>query len=126
LRSFGALHRGFTHPPAPIPVADPRPHSRDPIAEHIDAGRGAWKSKLGFILAASGSAIGLGHIVFFASNAYQYGGGAFYLPYFIALFVLGIPVMALASSVGTMPGQSVPLALRKLVGKRGVCVGWSS
>ena len=107
-------------------MADPRPHPEDPIAEHIDAGRGAWKSKLGFILAASGSAIGLGNIVFFASNAYQYGGGAFYLPYFIALFVLGIPVMILEFSMGTMTGQSFPLALRKLVGKRGEYVGWWS
>lgn len=86
--------------------------------------RGAWKSKLGFILAASGSAIGLGNIVFFASNAYQYGGGAFYLPYFIALFVLGIPVMIIEFSLGTMTGKSFPLALKEIVGKRGEYVGW--
>ena len=47
--------------------------------------RGQWKSKLGFVLAASGSAIGLGNVVFFGSNAYSYGFGAFYLPYLIAL-----------------------------------------
>lgn len=88
------------------------------------ANRGAWKSKLGFILAASGSAIGLGNIVFFASNAYQYGGGAFYLPYFIALFVLGIPVMIIEFSMGTMTGQSFPMAMRKLVGKKGEYAGW--
>ena len=68
--------------------------------------RGAWKSKLGFILAASGSAIGLGNIVFFASNAYQYGGGAFYVPYFVALFAIGIPVMIMEFSLGTMTGRS--------------------
>ena len=50
--------------------------------------RSQWKSKLGFILAASGSAIGLGNIVFFSANAYRFGGGAFYLPYFIALFMI--------------------------------------
>lgn len=88
--------------------------------------RGAWKSKLGFILAASGSAIGLGNIVFFASNAYQYGGGAFYLPYFIALFVLGIPVMIVEFAMGTATGSSLPNALRSLVGKRGEFVGWWS
>ena len=86
--------------------------------------RGAWKSKLGFILAASGSAIGLGNIVFFASNAYQYGGGAFYLPYFVALFVIGIPVMIMEFSLGTMTGQSFPMALNRLVGKKGEFVGW--
>ncbi len=90
------------------------------------ASRGAWKSKLGFVLAASGSAIGLGNIVFFASNAYQYGGGAFYLPYFIALFVLGIPVMIMEFSLGTMTGRSLPLALQKMAGKKGEFVGWWS
>ena len=85
-----------------------------------------WSSKLGFILAASGSAIGLGNIVFFTSNAYQFGGGAFYLPYFIALFVLGIPVMITEFSLGTMTGRSFPMALGALVGKKGEFVGWWS
>lgn len=83
-----------------------------------------WQSKLGFILAASGSAIGLGNIVFFSSNAYQYGGGAFYLPYFAALFVLGLPIMVVEFGMGTLTHQSFPLALRKLVGRRGEFVGW--
>ena len=86
--------------------------------------RGVWNSKLGFILAASGSAIGLGNIVFFASNAYQFGGGAFYLPYFLALFVLGIPVMIAEFSLGTFTGRSFPMALRQVVGKKGEFVGW--
>ena len=99
--------------------------SQPSTAPHA-ADRGAWKSKFGFILAASGSAIGLGNLVFFASNAYQYGGGAFYLPYFIALFVLGMPVMILEFSAGTLTGRSLPMALRRLVGKRGEYVGWWS
>jgi NSS family neurotransmitter:Na+ symporter len=85
-----------------------------------------WQSKLGFILAASGSAIGLGNIVFFSSNAYQYGGGAFYLPYFLALFVLGLPIMMMEFGLGTLTRQSFPLALRKLVGKKGEFFGWFS
>ncbi len=85
-----------------------------------------WGSKLGFILAASGSAIGLGNIVFFSSNAYQYGGGAFYLPYFIALFVLGMPIMMVEFGLGTKTGQAFPLALGQLAGKRGEFVGWWS
>lgn len=88
--------------------------------------RGAWNSKLGFILAASGSAIGLGNIVFFASNAYQFGGGAFYLPYFIALFALGIPVMILEFGMGSMTQRSFPEALYRLAGRKGEFVGWWS
>lgn len=86
--------------------------------------RGSWGSKLGFILAASGSAIGLGNIVFFSSNAYKYGGGAFYVPYLIALFLIGIPVMILELGVGRMTRRSMPNALFGLTGKRGELAGW--
>jgi NSS family neurotransmitter:Na+ symporter len=86
--------------------------------------RGNWNSKLGFILAASGSAIGLGNIVFFSSNAYQYGGGAFYLPYFLALFVLGMPIMMVEFGMGTLTGKSFPMAIKKLAGKKGEFVAW--
>lgn len=91
-----------------------------------DSKRGSWNSKLGFVLAASGSAIGLGNIVFFSSNAYQYGGGAFYLPYFLALFVLGIPVMITEFGLGTMTGRSFPEALYRVAGRKAEFVGWWS
>lgn len=88
--------------------------------------RNVWNSKLGFILAASGSAIGLGNIVFFSSNAYQYGGGAFYVPYFIALFLLGLPIMILEFGLGSITSRSFPMALSKLIGKSGEFLGWWS
>ena len=88
--------------------------------------RGVWNTKLGFILAASGSAIGLGNIVFFSANAYAYGGGAFYLPYLFALFAVGIPVMILEFGLGTMTQRAFPEALSRLVGKKGEFVGWWS
>jgi len=94
------------------------------MAEPAAHERGQWKSNLGFILAASGSAIGLGNIVFFSANAYKYGGGAFYLPYFIALFAIGLPVMILEFGLGHHTGQSFPLALRRTVGKGGEYLGW--
>ena len=107
-------------------MAEPAPpsHTANDGADAVS--RGVWSSKLGFILAASGSAIGLGNIVFFASNAYQFGGGAFYVPYFIALFALGIPVMITEFSLGTMTGRSFPMALSSVVGKKGEFVGWWS
>ncbi|MEM6725438.1 MAG: sodium-dependent transporter, partial [Bacteroidota bacterium] len=76
--------------------------------------------------AASGSAIGLGNIVFFSSNAYQFGGGAFYLPYFFALLVLGLPIMMVEFGLGTMTGKSFPMALRKVAGERAEFIGWWS
>ena len=88
------------------------------------ASRGRWKSRLGFILAASGSAIGLGNIVFFSANAYRFGGGAFYLPYLIALFVIGIPVMILEFGLGNFTGRAFPESLHRIAGKKGEFVGW--
>lgn len=86
--------------------------------------RGQWGSKVGFILAASGSAIGLGNIVFFSANAYKFGGGAFYLPYLIALFVIGIPVMILEFGLGHRTRRAFPEALHRAAGKKGEFVGW--
>ncbi len=91
-----------------------------------DNNRGSWNSKLGFILAASGSAIGLGNIVFFSANAYAYGGGAFYLPYLFALFAVGIPVMILEFGLGSMTQRAYPEAMARMAGSKGEFVGWWS
>lgn len=51
-----------------------------------------WGSRLGVILAVSGSAVGLGNFLRFPGQAAQNGGGSFMLPYFLALLLLGIPI----------------------------------
>jgi SNF family Na+-dependent transporter len=51
-----------------------------------------WASRIGVILAVAGSAVGLGNFLRFPGNAAANGGGAFMLPYFISLLVLGIPL----------------------------------
>ena len=51
-----------------------------------------WGSRIGVILAVTGSAVGLGNFLRFPGKAAQYGGGAFMIPYFIALFLLGLPL----------------------------------
>lgn len=85
--------------------------------------RGQW-SRMGFVLAASGSAIGLGNIVFFPANAYRYGGGAFYLPYLVALLTVGIPLLALELGLGHQQRRAYPLALRQTAGAKGEFLGW--
>ncbi|CAN8074847.1 unnamed protein product [Agarophyton chilense] len=62
--------------------------------------RGSWSSRAAFIVASIGAAIGFGNIWRFPSLAYAYGGGAFFLPYFLALFIIGIPVLILEVAVG--------------------------
>src|SRR6266576_4188027 len=51
-----------------------------------------WGSRIGVILAVAGSAVGLGNFLRFPGLAAQNGGGAFMIPYFVALLVLGIPL----------------------------------
>jgi neurotransmitter:Na+ symporter, NSS family len=51
-----------------------------------------WGSRIGVILAVTGSAVGLGNFLRFPGKAAQYEGGAFMIPYFIALFLLGLPI----------------------------------
>ena len=86
--------------------------------------RAHWGSRLGFILAASGSAIGLGNIVFFSASAYRGGGGAFYVPYLIALVVVGLPVLAAEFGLGRAAGGAFPQALGKYAGKTGEFFGY--
>lgn len=62
--------------------------------------RERWPTTLTFILAAIGSAVGLGNVWRFPYLSYKYGGGAFLLPYIIALFVSGIPLLILEFGLG--------------------------
>ncbi|WP_147820527.1 sodium-dependent transporter [Salidesulfovibrio onnuriiensis] len=70
--------------------------------------RETWGSRAGFILAAVGSAIGLGNIWRFPYMAYENGGGAFLLPYFIAMLAAGIPFMILEFGLGHKFKGSAP------------------
>lgn len=86
--------------------------------------RQQWKSRSAFIFAAASSAIGLGNIVFFSANAYRYGAGAFYVPYLISLFVIGLPMMILEFGLGQKFRGSLPSSLRKVGGRAGETIGW--
>jgi neurotransmitter:Na+ symporter, NSS family len=62
--------------------------------------RDRWSSRMVFLLAAIGSAVGLGNIWRFPFLTYKYGGGAFLIPYLIALFIIGIPTLILEFALG--------------------------
>jgi NSS family neurotransmitter:Na+ symporter len=59
-----------------------------------------WSSHIGFILAAIGAAVGIGNIWRFSAVLGQNGGGAYLIPYFIAVFVFGLPLMILEITMG--------------------------
>jgi neurotransmitter:Na+ symporter, NSS family len=64
-----------------------------------------WGSRLGVILAVSGSAVGLGNFLRFPGQAAANGGGAFMIPYFAALLFLGIPICWAEWAMGRYGGQ---------------------
>ena len=62
--------------------------------------REGFSSRKAFIFAAIGSAVGLGNIWRFPYVAYEGGGGAFVIPYLVALLVAGIPLLFLDYAMG--------------------------
>ena len=76
--------------------------------------RPSWKSRMGFLLVVIGSAVGLGNIWRFPYVAYKNGGGAFLIPYFIALLLVAIPLLILEHGLGHMKKGSAPLAYARI------------
>ena len=98
--------------------------------DHLST-RGAWGSKVGFVLAGTGSAIGLGNIWRFPTVAGQNGGAAFVLVYLLCILLIGVPVMIAELTIGRKAKsdpvgafQSLAPGTRwKLVGALGVFTG---
>ena len=67
-----------------------------------------WSTRIGLILAIAGSAIGLGNFLRFPVQAASYGGGAFMIPYFVALILLGLPLMWVEWAMGRFGGAPDP------------------
>jgi NSS family neurotransmitter:Na+ symporter len=85
------------------------------------AGRETWTTRLGAILAVTGSAVGLGNFLRFPGLAAQYGGGAFMIPYVVAFLLLGLPIAWVEWSMGRFGGahgyNSAPGVFRAVCGK---------
>ncbi|MFX0537264.1 sodium-dependent transporter [Ornithinimicrobium sp. Y1847] len=94
------------------------------MAKNVGAdGRETWSSSTGFILAAVGSAVGLGNIWRFPGVAYDSGGGAFLIPYLCALLTAGIPILFLDYAIGHRYRAAAPLAYRRMA-KKTEALGW--
>lgn len=87
---------------------------------------GFWKSRWLFILAATGSAVGLGNIWKFPYITGENGGGAFVLVYLLCISIIGIPVMIAEVSLGRMGRQSPINTMKALSKKAGASPLWSS
>ncbi|XP_029847761.2 sodium-dependent nutrient amino acid transporter 1 [Ixodes scapularis] len=85
-----------------------------------DDSRTQWGQGLQFFLSCLSISIGLGNVWRFPTLAYQNGGGAFLIPYFVVLFLIGKPMYFLELAIGQFVGKS-PLKIWKCVpGFRGI------
>lgn len=89
------------------------------------ASKGGFGSRLGFILAAAGSAVGLGNIWRFPYLAAKYGGGIFLLIYLIFAITFGFTLMLTEISIGRRTGKSVVGAYAD-VSRKFKPLGWLS
>lgn len=85
--------------------------------------RDRWDSRTGFVLAAIGSAVGLGNVWRFPYICYKNGGGAFLIPYFVALLTAGIPLLILEYALGHRMQAGAPKSFEK-VSQKTAYVGW--
>ncbi len=85
--------------------------------------REKWSSRSTFILAAIGSAVGLGNAWRFPGLAAKHGGGAFLFVYLLAMIVIGIPMLMMEIAIGRRTRQGTPGAMRT-VNKKAEPIGW--
>ena len=83
-----------------------------------------WKSQAGFVWSLIGSAVGFANILSFSAQVYKNGGGAFLIPYCMALFILGIPLLMLEGTIGHRFRSPLVTAYGTVWGKMGRSVGW--
>lgn len=86
--------------------------------------RDYWTSSAGYIWALIGSAIGFANILSFSAKAYLYGGGAFLIPFTIALVVMGIPLLFLEGIIGQHHNLPLVTAYGHAKGRVGKFFGW--
>ncbi|HUF50079.1 MAG TPA: sodium-dependent transporter [Longimicrobiales bacterium] len=87
--------------------------------EATGAGRELWGSRFGFLMAAVGSAVGLGNMWRFSYATAEHGGAAFVMLYLIITFTVGVPVMIAEFGIGRETRRSPIGALRRMGG-----AGW--
>jgi NSS family neurotransmitter:Na+ symporter len=85
--------------------------------------RGNWSSNMGFVLAATGSAIGLGNLWKFPFITWENNGGAFVLVYLMCIAAVGLPIMMAELLIGRSTQKSAVGALKEAAGPAWGLVG---
>jgi neurotransmitter:Na+ symporter, NSS family len=99
------------------------------ISAAAPASHGMWSSRMAFILAATGSAVGLGNVWKFPYITGENGGGAFVLVYLACIAIIGLPIMMAEVMMGRRGRQSPINSMRRLAAEAGrsrrwAAVGW--
>ncbi|HLE47649.1 MAG TPA: sodium-dependent transporter [Candidatus Thermoplasmatota archaeon] len=100
-----------------MPVAENAPAPTDLPDKIAEGGRSGFGSRLGFILAAVGSAVGFGSIARFPMNAANNGGAMFLLMYAFIMLAIGIPMMVAEFSLGRSAQKNTAGAFNVLTGE---------
>jgi len=90
------------------------------------SGRDHWSSRSAFVLAAIGSAVGLGNLWRFPAEAGSNGGGAFVLFYIFCVLLIGLPVLLSETLIGRHGQASAPESVRRLARQSGASSHWSA
>ncbi len=94
------------------------------IAGRVDRKSETWSSRLGFVLAAVGSSVGLGNIWRFTYTTGENGGGAFVLAYLVCIAVIAFPLLAAEYAVGRRSGHSAVESVQALARASGKSEAW--
>ena len=86
--------------------------------------RDGWSSRTAFILAAIGSAVGLGNLVRFPAEAGENGGGAFVVFYILCVILIGLPVLLSETLIGRHGQAAAPESFRKVAEHSGKSTAW--
>lgn len=86
--------------------------------------RDGWSSRTAFILAAIGSAVGLGNLVRFPAEAGANGGGAFVLFYILCIVLIGLPVLLSETLIGRHGQSAAPESFRRVAEQSGKSTAW--
>ncbi|HEY8506457.1 MAG TPA: hypothetical protein VIL46_17880, partial [Gemmataceae bacterium] len=90
-----------------------------PEAEGGPSGRRSFGTKIGFVMAAAGSAVGLGNLIRFPALAGEHGGGAFVLIYLLAVLLIGLPLMYSELAIGRRGRSGIYGAIDRVAGRVG-------
>ena len=95
------------------------------MAGPVSAGGDGWSSRTAFVLAAIGSAVGLGNLVRFPAEAGANGGGAFVIFYIFCVLLIGLPILLSETLIGRH-GQGSAIESMKKVAQESRASGWWS